>query len=50
MQLSLNDLRAKLMTELVTYLTKILVFLSKLQLNSQKVVDPLSRAFVKPWN
>ena len=50
MQLSLNDLRAQAYDGLVTSLAKILVFLSKLQLNTKSVIDPLSMAFVKPWN
>ena len=50
MQLSLNDLRAQAYDGLVTSLAKILVFLSKLQLHTKSVIDPLSMAFVKPWN
>ena len=50
MQLSLNDLRAQAYDGLVTSLAKILVFLSKLQLNTKSVIDPLSMTFVKPWN
>ena len=50
MQLSLNDLRAQAYDGLVTSLAKILVFLSKLQLNTKSVIDPLSMAFVNPWN